>query len=179
MRLRRLVTAAALVIATFGLTACNAPQVATTVPDIAAVQSTPAGAALKELGYKPVSIWFVDDAPKGHVFIDCGDDRNITECGEDRLNRATMDRPVLYVGNDGHIVIMQGPHVKSYDDRSHFMEVPMSHRDFAQLDPADRQALLSITPVVANAVGRQIDEDRYAVMTGIGVVHAWVDRYHP
>lgn len=158
----------------------DAAPVRVTVPsDIPAVQAIEPGASLKKYGYTPVSNLYKKDTQIGHVYVACGETRNISKCGSDLHNRGTTTRPNVYI-KDGKIAVLEGPHTSDVDDRSYYVTVPETYQDFAALTPEQQQELLETTmSEVINQLGSPDGGTAHTLDLSIGQVRAWVSRSTP
>lgn len=169
---RALVLVTTLVLAAL-VSACGATP---PPPDIAKIQATPLGQALKALGYTPVSSQLDDNGNlSGYVYVNCGNDANLSRCGSNMHSLGTSERPNIYATTTGKITQLEGP--VSNRSRTYRVNVPASYQDYMSLNEQQRRDLLSIMPEVARAVG--IPYGRYTspasqISTKIGIVNAWV-----
>ncbi len=155
MRKNRVIAAilSTAVAAALALSACDAPSPvpAPTVPIEATFTTSPIGQLLQSKGYTPVAqLVSQQEETKGQltgaIYTNCGDEKNLTDCAATLHDRATMDKPNVYVekNTDGvlRVTRLEGIYFRASTYDKEFMGVPTELGDFTKLSPAQLDDVL-------------------------------------
>lgn len=136
-------------------TACdvgsNTPSSVNIPSNIAQVQSSPVGKALKPYGYLPVAQVTYKDKAKGVIYVDCGHERDLTKCAANMHNTVSASRPNVYVV-DNSVISLEGSRVGARA-QNYYLTVPKHYQQFDQLSKTKQQQLLGAMAQAQHVIG--------------------------